>query len=71
MNNLKQLVLSASGLWGERELSRIIRELKEMGPQADYVFVNSNYNEFDSNYRKYYSSHHLNINNTELKFHLV
>lgn len=22
--------------WGERELSRIIRELKEMGLQADY-----------------------------------
>ena len=37
-NNLKQLVLSASGLWGERELSRIIRELKEMGPQADLCF---------------------------------
>ena len=35
-NNLKQLVLSASGVLVEREFSRIIRELKEMGPQADY-----------------------------------
>ena len=25
---------------GERKLSGINRELKEMGPQADYVFVN-------------------------------
>ena len=28
--------MSASGLFGEREFSRIIRELKEMVPQADY-----------------------------------
>lgn len=29
------LCVSTSGLWGERELSRINRELKLMGPQAD------------------------------------
>ena len=45
------IVCPQADFWGERELSRIIRELKEMGPQADFG-VNSNYHEFISNYQK-------------------